>query len=58
VGEYGFYTYTPIATIDWLRDMSFFEKNNQLIIRYYDFKSKTPQLKQIDLHGLSCGSQE
>lgn len=54
VGEYGFYTYTPIATIDWLRDMSFYEKNNQLIIRYYDFKTKTQQVKQIDLHGLSC----
>lgn len=54
VGEYGFYTYMPIATIDWLRDMSFYEKNNQLIIRYYDFKTKTQQVKQIDLHGLSC----
>jgi len=54
VGEYGFYTYTPIATIDWLRDMSFYEKNNQLIISYYDFKTKTQQVKQIDLHGLSC----
>lgn len=54
VGEYGFYTYTPIATIDWLRDMSFYEKNNQLIIRYYDFKTKNQQVKQIDLHGLSC----
>ncbi|MGO2330753.1 MAG: hypothetical protein ACTH59_03855 [Pseudoalteromonas nigrifaciens] len=54
VGEYGFYTYTPIATIDWLRDMSFYEKNNQLIISYYDFKTKNQQVKQIDLHGLSC----
>ncbi|WP_372762415.1 hypothetical protein [Pseudoalteromonas sp.] len=54
VGPSGFYHYTPIATIDWLRDMSFFAKNNQLIIHYYDFKTKTQQVKHIPLHGLSC----
>jgi hypothetical protein len=54
VGEYGFYRYTPIATIDWLRDMSFFEKNDQLIIRYYDYKTKTQQIKKINLHGMNC----
>lgn len=58
VDKYGFYTLTPIATIDWLRDMSFFEKNEQLIISYNGGKTQPQQLKKIDLHGLKCDAPE
>ena len=53
--ENGFYTLTPIVTLDWLGHFSFIESNDTLIIKHNDYASKGEQTKQIDISGISCG---
>ncbi|MCQ8877210.1 hypothetical protein NQT69_04035 [Pseudoalteromonas shioyasakiensis] len=50
----GFYTLTPIATLDWLGHFSFKVKENTLMIKHNDYAGKGEQIKQVDLTGYSC----
>jgi len=53
-GQNGFYTLTPIVTLDWLGHFTFTEKTNTLIINHKDYTGKGEQLKQISLKGFKC----
>ena len=50
----GFYTLTPIATLDWLGSFTFSEKANTLIIKHDDHSGKGEQIKPIDISGFGC----
>lgn len=52
--ENGFYTLTPIATLDWLGHFSFEVKENTLVITHNDYAGKGEQIKRVDLTGYSC----
>lgn len=53
-GENGFYTLTPIVTLDWLGHFTFTEKANALIIKHKDYTGKGEQVKQIELNDFEC----
>lgn len=50
----GFYTLTPIVTLDWLGHFSFKVKENTLVIKHNDYAGKGEQIKQLDLTEYSC----
>ncbi|MBE0459322.1 hypothetical protein NDQ71_05460 [Pseudoalteromonas sp. KG3] len=50
----GFYTLTPIVTLDWLGHFTFSEKGTVLIINHNAHTDKGGQVKQIDLTGFAC----
>lgn len=50
----GFYTLTPIVTLDWLGHFSFTTKNKRLIIEHNNYTDKGMQSKQIDISMFRC----
>ena len=50
----GFYTLTPMVTLDWLGPFTFSEKGTVLIINHNKHTDKGGQIKQIDLTGFRC----
>lgn len=52
--ENGFYSLTPIVTLDWLGHFTFSEKDRFLIIKHNVHTAKGEQIKRIDLSGFAC----
>lgn len=52
--ENGFYSLTPIVTLDWLGHFTFSEKGTLLIIKHNDHSGKGEQIKSIDISGFGC----
>jgi len=50
----GFYSLTPIVTLNKLGDFSFSTKNDKLLIEHNDYSLKGKQLKRIDISMFSC----
>ncbi|MDN3377998.1 MULTISPECIES: hypothetical protein [unclassified Pseudoalteromonas] len=50
----GFYTLTPIATLDWLGHFNFNVEEQTLVIKHNDYTAKGEQTKQIDLSHYRC----
>ncbi|MFY8326293.1 hypothetical protein [Pseudoalteromonas sp. ZZD1] len=50
----GFYTLTPITTLDWLGHFNFAVEDNTLVIKHNDYTAQGEQTKRVNLSHYRC----